>query len=763
MKLRTWLLGLAVVLPVFVFCQDFTKKGFQRLYEVSGDSLMVNLSSLSLAGGGYMSFDVMEDDVDTIDIRYLVLTNYNDKGNVMESYKIDSVDNQSIETVLSKGDVMINNESNVFHSATVNKDMQESLLLSSTNGPDVNWSKVVNSETTISLLDNMRDSLVIIGHDGDNRNLSLASLNKDGLTANNFSLGFQDTFSVSYTSDLNDLVVVDTMIYLTNTLVNSGTGNSSSISIIDKDLNASLARSYQVAGNSIIVNAIDVLTTGEIVMVGQLTDGVEVNSFISLLDTNGMPIWSKSFSSDLLPVATTIFNDVSVNSNNEIFVSGFTTDLMLLEFFMIKVDRLTGEPTLFHHLDDVDHLFTELSELNDMPNGGVIYSSSFVKDDRSYTGLMHMTQEGELSFCGEEINVSFDDISITSDTLVVNYEEGEEFQDVEITYKSFGSHSVTTLTPESLIFCPNEPIDTIIGEDVPGAIRYEWSTGDTTAMIQILDEGTFIRNVWIDEDYCYNLCDTSMVSRSMVPQVTLQTLLDCSEGNKEYILVPSIMDGRPDFEYLWSTNETTQFISAEVGTTYSVTVTDECNDSDDASVEVNEIITSGTALIDSIDNYCIDGSYTLDADLINSEFVPISYSWNTGESQEMIIVNGSGTYSVTITNECGDMFSEDLVIDPLESLRWPSVFFPITRELENEENRTFGPYNPCENLVPDSYELKIWNRWGQEVFTTDDVSMRWDGKLSGGENAPIGVYVYVATYDYGDGEIKAQGDVTIVR
>jgi gliding motility-associated-like protein len=40
------------------------------------------------------------------------------------------------------------------------------------------------------------------------------------------------------------------------------------------------------------------------------------------------------------------------------------------------------------------------------------------------------------------------------------------------------------------------------------------------------------------------------------------------------------------------------------------------------------------------------------------------------------------------------------------------------------------------------YDLTIFDRWGREIFRSKDIRFSWDGKLSNGENAPIGVYVY---------------------
>ncbi len=41
------------------------------------------------------------------------------------------------------------------------------------------------------------------------------------------------------------------------------------------------------------------------------------------------------------------------------------------------------------------------------------------------------------------------------------------------------------------------------------------------------------------------------------------------------------------------------------------------------------------------------------------------------------------------------------------------------------------------------FELNIYNRWGELVFTSNDLSIGWDGFFKGTEQ-PLDTYVYVA-------------------
>jgi len=71
----------------------------------------------------------------------------------------------------------------------------------------------------------------------------------------------------------------------------------------------------------------------------------------------------------------------------------------------------------------------------------------------------------------------------------------------------------------------------------------------------------------------------------------------------------------------------------------------------------------------------------------------------------------------------------------------PNVFSPNNDNL----NDIFRPINPTP-LDFKNYKLLIYNRWGQELFSTKDVMEGWDGKFKG-QPCEIGTYFYLITYD----------------
>ncbi len=62
-----------------------------------------------------------------------------------------------------------------------------------------------------------------------------------------------------------------------------------------------------------------------------------------------------------------------------------------------------------------------------------------------------------------------------------------------------------------------------------------------------------------------------------------------------------------------------------------------------------------------------------------------------------------------------------------------------------------------------SFDLKVYNRWGEEVFSSGNPDSTWDGKLNGIAQ-PVGVYIYVLKATLDDGTVADKnGNVTLVR
>ena len=93
----------------------------------------------------------------------------------------------------------------------------------------------------------------------------------------------------------------------------------------------------------------------------------------------------------------------------------------------------------------------------------------------------------------------------------------------------------------------------------------------------------------------------------------------------------------------------------------------------------------------------------------------------------------------------------------LDELFIPNSFFP---ESSNPENQTFKIYsNHLQKAT-----LKIFNRWGEKVFESNNAqNIGWDGTYKG-EPMKYDVYIYWAEVTYLDGrKVFKSGDLTLIR
>ena len=68
----------------------------------------------------------------------------------------------------------------------------------------------------------------------------------------------------------------------------------------------------------------------------------------------------------------------------------------------------------------------------------------------------------------------------------------------------------------------------------------------------------------------------------------------------------------------------------------------------------------------------------------------------------------------------------------------PNAFSPNGDGL-NDVFSVFG------NGIPEAFELVVYNRWGNLVFSSEDINTNWDGTING-RKCPVGIYTYRFQY-----------------
>jgi gliding motility-associated-like protein len=126
------------------------------------------------------------------------------------------------------------------------------------------------------------------------------------------------------------------------------------------------------------------------------------------------------------------------------------------------------------------------------------------------------------------------------------------------------------------------------------------------------------------------------------------------------------------------------------------------------------------------------------------------------ERETVVYPKESGSYFVEITCCGGVKYFDEVYITVIPV---PNAFNPNSGV---EQNREFRFFSDNTELIS-NFRMFIYNRWGEQVFTTNDVTEGWNGESDGKPCNP-GVYVWVVYYRGDNGEeLTNKGTVTLVR
>jgi gliding motility-associated-like protein len=155
----------------------------------------------------------------------------------------------------------------------------------------------------------------------------------------------------------------------------------------------------------------------------------------------------------------------------------------------------------------------------------------------------------------------------------------------------------------------------------------------------------------------------------------------------------------------------------------------------------------------------------LDAvDVDNVGFTQYAWTPVTGLSNASIVdptalVNASITYTVTATAPDGCQGVDSMTIKAFTTQA--DIFVPNAFTPNNDGHNDLLRAIPI-GIATFKY-FTVYNRWGQQVFSTTNASLGWDGTLSGHTLLP-GTFVWVAAgVDYTGRLVQRKGVVLLIR
>lgn len=143
----------------------------------------------------------------------------------------------------------------------------------------------------------------------------------------------------------------------------------------------------------------------------------------------------------------------------------------------------------------------------------------------------------------------------------------------------------------------------------------------------------------------------------------------------------------------------------------------------------------------------------------------VRYRWDFGDGNTSEEVNPShqylrsGIYEVCLTAYtdfgCEDSVCQEVsaIVNPLYDV--PTAFSPNGDGINDKwEIKGFGIVR---------YDMKVFNRWGQLMFQSNDQRLGWDGRFNGAIQA-MDAYAFVLNVEFTDGnKVTKTGNVTLLR
>lgn len=275
--------------------------------------------------------------------------------------------------------------------------------------------------------------------------------------------------------------------------------------------------------------------------------------------------------------------------------------------------------------------------------------------------------------------------------------------------------------------------------------QYLWNNGSSGSTLLVDSAGTY----WVQAtNSCGTVSDTVDVAVNPLPVVELGKDSALCIGDTVKLDVT-----QPGCTYLWQNNSTNPvfYIVSDGNYWVNVTTAYGCRSSDTISVftGARPLFTLGedTAI-------CPDDEVLLDISSYSYQF-----EWHDGSAGTTFLARDSGLYYARATNICGS-YTDSIRIGQIDCdchVDVPSAFSPNN----DGANDILYLRGNCVTEI----DFFIYDRWGQLVFESHDLSNGWDGTLKG-KKMDTSVFVYylkARSYYNSETEFLKKGNISLIR
>ena len=316
---------------------------------------------------------------------------------------------------------------------------------------------------------------------------------------------------------------------------------------------------------------------------------------------------------------------------------------------------------------------------------------------------------------------------------------------------------------------PN-PILPTISNNTPG-ITGVW----TPATIDSSIPGFFTHTFLPDSGQCQTTVNMNI---TIVPAAPPTFIADNLTGCNPLPVNFSTINPIPGANYTWFLNNTeigtgpnlVHTINAsgyhDITLEYELSSCFETTTYDDYIFMENDPIASFTF------NPAVISSEIEEINFLNSSIGAVSYLWDFGDNSSSTVQNTSHTYTgasdnilVSLTAStplgCFDIYEMTIVVLSEAIFYIPNTFTPD----EDEHNQLWKPIFTSGFDIY-SFNLEIYNRWGEIIWETNNASFGWDGTFGkDGLKVPSGIYNWTIRYGskINDDTKQVNGFVNLMR
>lgn len=306
-----------------------------------------------------------------------------------------------------------------------------------------------------------------------------------------------------------------------------------------------------------------------------------------------------------------------------------------------------------------------------------------------------------------------------------------------------------------------------------GATTYAWSTGAVTNPITVPGTAGTYTVIGTNGTCADTAIATVTTSAPPIVNFSGDTLNGCNPVICNFV---ANQTGNPGATYTWNFGDGSTGVGPNITHLYT---TNGCH-----TVTLTVSFGAGCSTTDSIP--CMIDVYpqpvanffftptTIDilnptAYFTNTSTNSTIWLWDFGDTTSSVLENPShtwqyiGVHPVTLTvsnaNGCTDAITYMIIIDDIITAYIPNTFTPNNDGV----NDVFNMYS--NGISPENFEMLIFDRWGNKIFTSRTLSEGWNGCVNNrGEVVQEDVYVYKFNYrDFKGKKHKAIGHVTIVK